>query len=134
MSETKFLELQMQTLKRKKRKTNLNEYETSINRLMNLDVSLPIILEWLTGERKILTTLPALRRFIRRVFGDEFYDDFMRRNGWYKSKGCSGPSPPASPKKHANSFSNSDTPPGVTQEELKASLRQKVNLNGFKDD
>lgn len=86
MANSEFEELKRKSLLRQRFKLNLFEFETSIKKLMDLDVSLPVILEWLVEEKKISTTLPALRRFIRRTFGDQFYDDFTVRNGWKKSK------------------------------------------------
>lgn len=86
MPDSKFDELKKRSLQRQRFKINLNEHETSIRKLMDLDVSLPVILEWLVEEKQIATTLPALRRFIRRTFGEPFYDSFTARNGWKKSK------------------------------------------------
>jgi len=134
MPTKEFVELQTLTLLRQKRKTNLDEHETSIKTLMELNVSLPIILDWLE-EKKISTTLPALRRFIRRMFGEAFYDDFVFRNGWQKTK--RGQNQSAKSSAERSTKSNRTTFPssvGLTQEELKASLRQKVDLNGFKEE
>lgn len=86
MTDSEFDELKQRTLQRQRRKTNLIEHETAIKKLMDLDVSLPVILEWLVGEKQIATTLPALRRFVNRSFGEVFYEEFTARNGWQKNK------------------------------------------------
>lgn len=86
MTDSEFDELKQRTLLRQRRKTNLIEHEAAIKKLMDLDVSLPVILEWLVGEKQTATTLPALRRFVNRSFGEAFYEDFTSRNGWQKSK------------------------------------------------
>ena len=136
MTTEEFIELQTRTLLRQKRKTNLFEHESSIKSLMELNVSLPVILEWLLGTKNISTTLPALRRFVKKVFGESFYGDFVLRNGWQKTKHGKHPSSgnhsaerPLRPKGMTTSSNE-----GLTQEELKASLRQKVDLNRIKED
>jgi hypothetical protein len=134
MTTEEFIELQTRTLLRQKRKINLNEHEISIKTLMELNVSLPIILDWLE-EKKILTTLPALRRFIKRTFGEKFYNDFVFRNGWQKTKQGKHQST-AYPTEKSVKLDRVTLPTkgGLTQEELKASLRQKVDLNRFKEE
>lgn len=134
MTDSEFDKLQKLTLLRQRRKANLVEYETSIRKLMDLNVSLPVMLGWLVGEKKIATTLPALRRFVRRTFGEEFYDNFAARNGWKKKKrektssSARAPEVPVKPRK-APLPKN-----GVTQEELKAVLRQKVDLRSLEEE
>lgn len=134
MSDSEFDELKRKTLLRQRRKGNLDELETAIKKLMGMNVSLPVVLEWLIEEKNIATTLPALRRFVRRSFGEAFYDEFAVRNGWQKKKR----------EKHLSSVRTPERPPeskpeqlaskgGVTQEELKASLREKVDLNGLEE-
>ena len=86
MTDSELDELKQRTLLRQRRKINLIEHETAIKKLMDLDVSLPVILEWLIGEKQIAITLPALRRFVNRSFGEAFYEDFTSRNGWQKTK------------------------------------------------
>jgi hypothetical protein len=86
MTDSEFDELKKRTVLRQRRKTNMVEYQTAIKQLMDLDVSLPVILEWLIEEKKIATTLPALRRFVIRIFGGQVYGDFVTRNGWQKRK------------------------------------------------
>jgi hypothetical protein len=130
MTDSEFDELKKRTVLRQRRKTNLVEYETAIKKLMDLDVSLPVILEWLVQEKKIATTLPALRRFVIRTFSDGFYDEFTVRNGWQKnkSKRVSHISQ-ANESKQKSKLEKFVSKGGVTQEELKESLRQKVDLN-----
>lgn len=129
MTDSEFDELKKRTVLRQRRKTNLVEYETAIKKLMDLDVSLPVILEWLVEEKKISTTLPALRRFVRRIFG-AFYDDFTVRNGWHKNKSKRISQTTRTDERKQKSKSEMFVlKGGVTQEELKESLRQKVDLN-----
>lgn len=135
MTNSEFDELKKQTLLRQRRKANLVEHEAAIKKLLDLDVSLPVILEWLIEKKKIGTTLPALRRFIRRTLGKVFYDDFLVRNGWQKTK-----------QKKSSSLERASVRPvkqktetfaqkgGMTQEELKASLREKVDLNTLEEE
>lgn len=87
---TELDELLLETQRRQRRKTDLAEFDSSLKKMMDLDISLPVILEWLEkkGEK---TSLPALRRYVIRIFGDEFYSDFMRRNGWLKKKRIAKP-------------------------------------------
>lgn len=77
--------LLLETRRRQRRKTDLSEFDTTLKEMMDLDISLPVILTWLEKQEK-QTTLPALRRYIRRVFGEEFYDRFLLRNGWQRTK------------------------------------------------
>lgn len=135
MTDTEFDELKKLTLLRQRRKANLVEHETAIKKLLDLDVSLPVILEWLVGKNKIETTLPALRRFVRRTFSEEFYDDFVVRNGWQKTKqeksSSLGRASAIPAKQKSQTFAQKG---GMTQEELKASLREKVDLNTLEEE
>lgn len=75
----------IEVMDRKKiKRTNLGAFDDRLRKLMDLDVSLPVILEWLT-EKGRKTTLPALRRYVVRTFGKDFYLNYTRRNGWQKS-------------------------------------------------
>lgn len=135
MTDIDFVGLQKRTLLRQRRKTNLVEHQTSIKKLMDLNVSLPVMLEWLLGEKKIDTTLPALRRFVRREFGDEFYNNFVARNGWQKAKHEKSLSSARTPGKPAKQKSEPPMPKGgVTQEELKVIARRKVDLREYDDE
>ena len=85
MDKEKLLELMDETRRRQRLKTDLGEFDEQIKEMMDLNISLPVVLGWLEKQKKT-TTLPALRRYVKRVFGDAFYDDFLRRNGWLKTK------------------------------------------------
>ena len=85
IDETDLAELQAQATQRQRVKTDLSEFEAAIKKMMELDISLPLVLGWLEKKGKT-TTLPALRRYVRSVFGEDFYDDFANRNGWQKTK------------------------------------------------
>jgi hypothetical protein len=134
MSDSEFDELKNQTLLRQRRKTNLVEYESAIKKLVGMDVSLPVILEWLVKKNNIATTLPALRRFVRRSFGELLYDEFMTRNGWQKKKREKPLStvriPDRTQIQKTEQFASKG---GVTQEQLKASLREKIDINGLEE-
>lgn len=135
MTETEFDALKKLTLLRQRQKTNLVEHEIAIKKLLDLDVSLPVILEWLVGKYKVETTLPALRRFIRRTLGKVFYDDFLVRNGWQKTKqeksSSLGRASARPAKQKSETFAQKG---GMTQEELKASLREKIDLNTLEEE
>lgn len=135
MTDIDFNGLQKRTLLRQRRKTNLVEHQISIKKLMDLNVSLPVMLEWLLEEKKVDTTLPALRRFVRREFGDEFYNNFVARNGWQKAKHEKSLSSARAPDKPAKQKPESLMPKrGVTQEELKAIARQKIDLREYDEE
>ena len=135
MTNSEFDELKKQTLLRQRQKANLVEHETAIKKLLDLDVSLPVILEWLIEKKKIRTTLPALRRFVKRTLGKAFYDDFLVRNGWQKTKqeksSFLGRASAIPAKQKSETFAQKG---GMTQEELKASLREKVDLNTLEEE
>lgn len=135
MTDSEFDELKKQTLLRQRQKTNLIEHETAIKKLLDLDVSLPVILEWLIEKKKIVTTLPALRRFVRRTFSEEFYDGFVVRNGWQKTKQEKSSSLGRASDKPAKQKPEPFIPKrGVTQEELKAIARKKIDLREYDDE
>ncbi|MDQ1835206.1 hypothetical protein [Massilia scottii] len=77
--------LLLETKRRQRRKTDLSAFDARLKEMMDLNISLPVILTWLQEQDKT-TTLPALRRYIRRQFGDDLYDDFLVRNGWQRTK------------------------------------------------
>lgn len=85
MATNELDELLNETQRRQRLKTDLSEFSDQLKEMMRLNISLPVILEWLEKQKKT-TTLPALRRYVKRVFGDEHYEDFVRRNGWHKTK------------------------------------------------
>lgn len=85
MDKEKLLELIDETRRRQRLKTDLAEFDEQMKEMMDLNISLPVVLGWLEKQGK-KTTLPALRRYVKRVFGDAYYDDFVRRNGWLKTK------------------------------------------------
>ncbi len=74
-----------ETRRRQRLKTELVEFDAQLKEMMDLNISLPVVLGWLEKEGK-KTTLPALRRYVKRVFGNAHYDDFVQRNGWQKTK------------------------------------------------
>lgn len=86
MTEIELEELKVKSLLRQRQKTNLVEHQVAILKMMELDISLPVVLDWLVAKKSICTTLPALRRFVKKAFGQKFYDEFTNRNGWQKNK------------------------------------------------
>jgi hypothetical protein len=78
--------LRLKTKEKQRRKTDLARFDPTLKQMMDADISLPVILTWLFEEKQTETTLPALRRYIRRVFGEEFYENFLFRNGWQRTK------------------------------------------------
>ena len=91
MTEIELEELKVKSLQRRRQKTNLVEHQVAILKLMELDISLPLVLDWLIDKKCISTTLPALRRFVKKAFGQKFYDEFTNRNGWQKHKQSAPP-------------------------------------------
>ncbi|MDD2845112.1 MAG: hypothetical protein PHT57_09175 [Rhodoferax sp.] len=89
MDKKDFLdELIKETQRRQRKKTDLSAYNNKLKEMLDLNISLPVILDWIIKEEKNekYTTLPALRRYVVRTFGEGFYHDFMKRNGWLKTK------------------------------------------------
>lgn len=78
-------ELLVEARKRQRKKTDLLDFEPQLKEMMRLNISLPIILGWLEKEDK-KTTLPALRRYVKKAFGEDHYEEFTKRNGWMKVK------------------------------------------------
>lgn len=85
LDDAELEELKAQATQRQRVKTDLYEYSDALRKMMEADISLPLILGWLEKRGKT-TTLPALRRYVRKTFGEEFYQAFTTRNGWQKSK------------------------------------------------
>lgn len=85
-TDDQLAQLMQETRRRKRLKTDLSEFDDRLKEMMRLDISLPVIVDWLEKQEK-KTTLQALRRYVRRTFGEEHYEEFVRRNGWMKTKG-----------------------------------------------
>lgn len=81
-------ELIKETQRRRRGKGDLSAYQNKLKEMLDLNISLPVILDWIKKEEgdEKFTTLPALRRFVVRTFGEGFYYDFMKRNRWLKTK------------------------------------------------
>ena len=60
-------ELVKETQRRQRRRTDLSAYDDKLKEMLNLNISLPVILDWLAKQESI-TTLPALRRHVVRTF------------------------------------------------------------------
>lgn len=78
-------ELIKETQRRQRRRTDLSAYNEKLKEMLDLNISLPVVLDWL-AKQETVTTLPALRRYVVRTFGETFYHDFLKRNGWLKTK------------------------------------------------
>lgn len=85
MDEEDIGDLKTRALSRRRIKTNLIEHQEMIKKMMDADISLPLIYEWLS-KKNVETALTTLRRFVRRTFGETYYNDFSHRNGWHKKK------------------------------------------------
>lgn len=90
-------ELVKETQRRQRRRTDLSAYDDKLKEMLDLNISLPVILDWLAKQESI-TTLPALRRHVVRTFGQDFYNEFLKRNGWLKTKSKGKFQPDSSPK------------------------------------
>lgn len=85
MHDVDFDQLKARAASRRRIKTNLVAHQESIKKMMDADISLPLIFDWL-AENGVDTALTTLRRFVKRTYGEAFYSDFSRRNGWQKDK------------------------------------------------
>ena len=135
------------TQKRQRRTTDLTQFDPTLKEMMTANISLPVILEWLEGQNKV-TTLPALRRYIRRVFGEDFYDNFLVRNGWHRTKqngkrvsdSYQAPTPVPSTKPAVNAPNRtsktalSTTNTGTSVERLKKLTQGSFNPDQFNED
>ena len=96
-----------QIARKGKNSFRLSEYQSLIQRMLQENVSLPFILD--TIERKgHKTTITTLRRFVVRVFGRSFYDQYLYRNGWHKVKQTTPTSPRQPEKIEDKNLSNAD--------------------------
>lgn len=125
LDKSELKKLLEEKLRRRRKKTDLSQFDGNLREMMDLDISLPVILDWLISKGQI-TTLPALRRYVRRVFGEEFYDDFTERNGWMKRK----QEKPISAESGTKPSVNKQTKP-PTPEEIRGILDMKVDLSSI---
>lgn len=65
---------------------HLEIYGVSIIRLLESNVQLPFILKWLTEKKGEELVLNTLRKYVVRKIGRAAYEDYLKRNGWMKSK------------------------------------------------
>jgi hypothetical protein len=56
-----------------------------IQKLLNADVALTVIRDWLEEKQNIKVVLNTLRKFVVLHIGRETYDLYLRRNGWAKN-------------------------------------------------
>lgn len=59
---------------------SLNAYRNDINRAIQRDVSLPVLLDWLRANRGVDVSLNTLRKYVIRFLGRDVYDAFLERN------------------------------------------------------
>lgn len=85
MQDSEFEYLKAIALSRKRLKTNLVEHQALIKKMLDSDISLPVIFEWLR-EKEIGMALTTLRRFVKKTYGEDFYAEYAKRNGWIKNK------------------------------------------------
>lgn len=64
----------------------LEKYGESIVQLLENDVQLPYILKWLIEEKDENLVLNTLRKYVVRKIGRYAYEDYLKRNGWLKTK------------------------------------------------
>lgn len=69
----------------------LGEYRETIVKLMNLNVQLNLIRDWLVEKQGEQLVVNTLRKYIVRNIGREFYDEYLKRNGWTKTRRNSQP-------------------------------------------
>jgi hypothetical protein len=56
-----------------------------IQKLVDADVALTVIRDWLEEKQNIKVVLNTLRKFVVLHIGRDTYDLYLRRNGWTKS-------------------------------------------------
>lgn len=127
MHDVDFDQLKAKAASRKRIKTNLMAHQESIKRMMDADISLPLIFEWLT-ENKVKTALTTLRRFVKKTYGETFYDDFSRRNGWQKKKQSASPVQAAGTPLQT---SVTAPRPSIKQDEKATVLGDPSDINNF---
>lgn len=127
MDDEDFDHLKTRALSRKRIKTNLIEHRETIKKMMDADISLPLIFEWLT-ERKVETALTTLRRFVKKTFGETFYVDFSSRNGWQKSKQIA---PPVRAARTGKQTATTSPRTSGNQEDEINSLGNPADINHF---
>lgn len=76
----------------------LKPYVTSIKKMLDVDISLPMIQEYFDETEKIKFTLQTLRSFVIKEFGEDYYKDYCKRNGWLKTKKNGDKKIPVEPK------------------------------------
>ena len=145
MLESELDQLLTETLRRQRRKTDLSEFDGPLREMMEANISLPVMLDWLKKKGQI-TTMPALRRYVRRVFGDDYYDGFVKRNGWHRNK--ENPKPQTRVEGRSDGATEAVTEAGVeekkigvnpqqgtaSQEQLKKIVKGVIDPNQFLDD
>src|SRR5476651_2556944 len=62
------------------------EQFSEIEKLVAADVQLPFILKWLADEKKVSIVLNTLRKYVIFKIGRPDYDEYLKRNGWLKTK------------------------------------------------
>ena len=132
MLKAELEQLILETKRRQRRKTNLAEFDEALKEMMAVDISLPVMLDWLS-RNGATTTLPALRRYIRRVFGENHYDDFVNRNGWQRTKDVSERSAASAVGKigKAKVFDASDVKRSSNVDAVKAAIHSSIDTSEF---
>lgn len=64
----------------------LDKYGEDILKLIESNVQLPFILKWLIDEKKEKLVLNTLRSYVIKKIGRDQYENYLKRNGWLKSK------------------------------------------------
>lgn len=108
----------------------LEKYGDSIVKLLDSDVQLPYILKWLVEEKKEDLVLNTLRKYVILKVGRDGYENYLRRNGWMKSKRVVAPaattrSDEGETKPKAPPIPGTK-PPGISDAEW---ISQQVKLN-----
>lgn len=60
-------------------------FGATIKAMLDADVSLPLVRDWLEEDKQVKITLRTLRLFVLRQLGEEFYKDYCLRNGWQRT-------------------------------------------------
>jgi hypothetical protein len=105
----------------------LGAYRETIVKLMDLNVQLNLIRDWLVEKQGEQLVVNTLRKYIIRSIGRDFYDEYLKRNGWTKTRRTPQPGAPPLPagvtvqdsrlretETTAHSATQSTKPPGMT--------------------
>lgn len=82
-------------------------HRDSILKAMQRDIPLPVLLDWLRENRDISVVLNTLRKYVVKQIGRDFYDEYLRRNGWIRPSKRARKLPSAAASSQSSESTNS---------------------------